>query len=91
MYSAQIKAFKYTYKHTNYLQACKLIGTQYITSKCTPARCTLAQMFLSHGMQGHLFILSILTRGSERDLAMDNVEFIAFYIITALLLLVDYK
>lgn len=29
MYSAQIKAFKYTYKHTNYLQACKLIGTLY--------------------------------------------------------------
>ena len=50
----------------------------------------LRHMFLSHGMQGHLFILSILTRGSERDLAMDNIEFIAFYIITALLL-VDYK
>ena len=50
----------------------------------------LRHMFLSHGMQGHLFILSILTRGSECDLAMDNIEFIAFYIITALLL-VDYK
>lgn len=56
MYSAQIKALKYTYKHTNYLQACKLIGTQYNASKCTPAQCTPAHVFVPWDAGASIYI-----------------------------------